>query len=95
MVRENGGIFVLDCIASGALWLSMKRNNVDVLISAPQKGWSGQACAGFVLLNERGEKKVNETNSSSFTLDLKKWLEVATKYESGLCLCLLNITLIS
>ncbi|WP_313814293.1 alanine--glyoxylate aminotransferase family protein [Glutamicibacter sp.] len=82
-VHEVGGVMVLDCIASGASWVSMKATGVDVLISAPQKGWSGTPCAGYVMLSEAGAAKVQATTSSSFALDLKKWLFIADEYVAG------------
>ncbi len=81
--QSVGGLFVLDCIASGAVWVDMRACGVDVLISAPQKGWSGTPCAGIVMMNERAEQRLAETNSSSFALDLKKWREIAAAYENG------------
>jgi len=82
-VHEVGGLFVLDCIASGALWVDMKATGVDVLISAPQKGWSGSPCCAFVMLSERAREGVDATTSSSFAMDLKKWLSVMETYENG------------
>jgi aspartate aminotransferase-like enzyme len=82
-VRQVGGLFVLDCIASGALWVDMRTMGVDVLISAPQKGWSGPSCAGLVMLGERAQSRVADTTSSSFACDLKKWLQIMENYESG------------
>jgi aspartate aminotransferase-like enzyme len=82
-VREVDGLFVLDCIASGALWVNMRDVGVDVLISAPQKGWSGPACAGFVMLGERAYARIDSTTSSSFACDLKKWLQIMAAYENG------------
>ncbi len=82
-VHEVGGVMVLDCIASGASWVSMKDTGVDVLISAPQKGWSGTPCAGYVMFSEAGAAKVQETASSSFALDLKKWLFISDEYVAG------------
>ena len=82
-VRANGGLFVLDCIASGTVWVDMKANNVDILISAPQKGWSASPSAGLVMLGERALEKVTDTTSSSFACDLKKWLEIMRAYENG------------
>jgi aspartate aminotransferase-like enzyme len=82
-VRAVDGLFVLDCIASGALWVDMRDLGVDVLISAPQKGWSGPACAGFVMLGERAATRVDNTTSSSFACDLKKWLQIMATYEGG------------
>ncbi|MBI5899295.1 MAG: alanine--glyoxylate aminotransferase family protein [Rhodocyclales bacterium] len=81
--REVGGLFVLDCIASGALWVDMRASSVDVLISAPQKGWSGPSCAGLVMLGERALVKMAETTSSSFACDLKKWRQIMESYEAG------------
>lgn len=82
-VHEVGGVMVLDCIASGASWVSMKDSGVDVLISAPQKGWSGTPCAGYVMFSQAGAAKVQETTSSSFALDLKKWLFISDEYVAG------------
>ncbi|MDP2133804.1 MAG: aminotransferase class V-fold PLP-dependent enzyme [Sulfuritalea sp.] len=82
-VREVDGIFVLDCIASGALWVDMRAMGVDVLISAPQKGWSGPSCAGLVGLGERALARIAGTESSSFACDLKKWLQIMQAYEGG------------
>ena len=78
-----GGIFVLDCIASGTIWVDMKEIGVDVLISAPQKGWSASPCAGLVMLSENARKLIDETASSSFAADLKKWLQIMETYEGG------------
>lgn len=82
-VHSVGGVFVLDCIASGAVWASQTDVGVDVLISAPQKGWSGSPCAGYVMLSEAGRTAVQESTSSSFAMDLKKWLFIADEYEEG------------
>jgi aspartate aminotransferase-like enzyme len=82
-VHAVGGLFVLDCIASGTLWVNMKALGVDVLISAPQKGWSGTPGAGLVMLSERARAKIGETKTTSFALDLAKWLEIMETYESG------------
>jgi aspartate aminotransferase-like enzyme len=82
-VREVDGLFVLDCIASGALWVDMRAMGVDVLISAPQKGWSGPSCAGLVGLGERALARLADTASSSFACDLKKWLQIMEAYEKG------------
>ncbi len=81
--REVGALFVLDCIASGALWVDMKATGVDVLVSAPQKGWSGSPCCAFVMLGERARAAIDATTSSSFALDLKKWLQMMELYEGG------------
>jgi aspartate aminotransferase-like enzyme len=82
-VHAVGGLFVLDCIASGAAWVNMAATGVDVLISAPQKGWSGSPCCAFVMLSERARVAIDGTTSSSFAADLKKWLQVMETYEAG------------
>jgi len=76
-------LFVLDCIASGALWVDMCETGVDVLISAPQKGWSASPCAGLVMLGARALERIESTTSSSFALDLRKWLQIMAAYENG------------
>ncbi|WP_219336733.1 aminotransferase class V-fold PLP-dependent enzyme [Neisseria dumasiana] len=78
-----GGLLVIDCIASGCIWLDMEKLGIDVLISAPQKGWSGSPCCGLVMLNEAAYAKVQTTESDSFTLDLKKWLQIMEAFENG------------
>ncbi|MCG2594061.1 aminotransferase class V-fold PLP-dependent enzyme [Ramlibacter sp. XY19] len=82
-VHAEGGLFVLDCIASGAMWVDMKATGVDVLISAPQKGWSSSPCCAMVMLSERARKAIDGTTSSSFAMDLKKWLQIMEAYEGG------------
>jgi aspartate aminotransferase-like enzyme len=82
-VRAVDGLFVLDCIASGTVWVDMQANEVDVLISAPQKGWSGSPCCALVALGERARTKIDATTSSSFACDLKKWLNIMETYEGG------------
>jgi aspartate aminotransferase-like enzyme len=82
-VHETGGLFVLDCIASGAVWVDMQATGVDILISAPQKGWSGSPCCAFVMLSERARARIDATTSTSFAADLKKWLQIMMSYESG------------
>ena len=82
-VHEHGGLMMLDCIASGTLWVDMAATGVDVLISAPQKGWSGSPCAGLVMLSAHGETVLQETTSTSFSCDLKKWREIMAAYENG------------
>lgn len=82
-VHEVGGLFVLDCIASGALWVDMKKTGVDVLISAPQKGWSSSPCAALVMLSELALERLENTQSTSFAADLKKWLNIMRAYENG------------
>ena len=82
-VRSVNGIFVLDCIASGAMWVDMKACNVDVLISAPQKGWSSSPCCALIALGERGRERIESTQSTSFSMDLKKWLQIMEAYEKG------------
>ena len=82
-VHEVGGLFVLDCIASGAMWVDMQASGVDVLVSAPQKGWSGSPCCAFVMLGERARSVIDGTTSTSFAADLKKWLQIMETYEGG------------
>ena len=82
-VREAGGLFVLDCIASGTVWVDMEACNVDVLISAPQKGWSASPCCGLVMLSEKAVAAVKASASTSFAADLKKWLQIMEAYENG------------
>jgi aspartate aminotransferase-like enzyme len=82
-VHDVGGLFVLDCIASGAMWVNMQATGVDVLVSAPQKGWSSSPCCAMVMLSERARAAIDGTNSSSFACDLKKWLQIMETYESG------------
>ncbi len=81
--HEVGALMVLDCIASGCVWVDMAETGVDVLISAPQKGWSAQPCAGLVMLSERARARVEETASDSFAIDLKKWLQIMDAYLGG------------
>lgn len=82
-VREVDGLFVVDCIASGAVWLDMQAVGIDVLLSAPQKSWSASACAGLVMLGERARERIDHTTSSSFACDLRQWLKVMEAYEAG------------
>ena len=82
-VHEHGGLFVLDCIASGAIWVDMKTAGVDILVSAPQKGWSGSPCAAFVMLNKDALEVMATTTSSSFACDLAKWHDIMQAYEGG------------
>ncbi len=82
-VHAVGGLFVLDCIASGAMWVDMKATGVDVLVSAPQKGWSSSPCCAMVMLSERARAAIDATTSSSFACDLKKWLQIMEAYEKG------------
>ena len=82
-VHSVGGMFVLDCIASGAIWIDMKDCGVDILISAPQKGWSASPAFGMVMLSSDAAEKINETKSTSYSCDLLKWLQIMQAYESG------------
>lgn len=81
--HEVGGLFVLDVVASGALWVDMRDLGVDVLISAPQKAWSGTPCAGYVMLGEAARAAVEASRSTSFSLDLAKWLSITDAYMAG------------
>ncbi len=82
-VHEVGGLLVLDCIASGTIWVDMQATGVDVLVSAPQKGWSGSPCCGLVMLSKLARARIESTVSSSFACDLLKWLQIMEAYEQG------------
>jgi aspartate aminotransferase-like enzyme len=82
-VHEVGGMLVLDCVASGTIWVDMQANGVDVLVTAPQKGWSGSPGCAMVMLSELARTAIESTTSSSYAADLKKWLQIMETYESG------------
>ena len=82
-VRSVNGLFVLDCIASGAMWVDMKACKVDVVITAPQKGWSSSPCCALIALGDRARERIESTQSTSFSMDLKKWLQIMEAYEKG------------
>ncbi|HUH91986.1 MAG TPA: alanine--glyoxylate aminotransferase family protein [Casimicrobiaceae bacterium] len=82
-VREVNGLFVLDCVASGAIWVDMAAAGVDVLISAPQKGWSSTPCCGLIMLSARARERIDSTTSTSFACDLRQWLQIMEAYERG------------
>jgi len=82
-VHEVGGMLVLDCVASGTIWVDMQATGVDLLVTAPQKGWSGTPCCAMVMLSERARSAIDSTTSSSYAADLKKWLQIMETYESG------------
>ena len=82
-VHSYGGIFALDCVASGAAWVDMKATGVDVLLTAPQKGWSSSPCAGVVMLSQNAINVMEKTESSSFSCDLKKWFSIMNAYENN------------
>ena len=81
--HEVGGLFILDCVASGTLWVDMDKSHVDVLISAPQKGWSGTPSAGYVMFSKHAREVMENTTTSSFSMDLKKWAAIADGYVDG------------
>ncbi|MBV6635606.1 MAG: alanine--glyoxylate aminotransferase family protein [Mameliella sp.] len=81
--HDVGALMVLDCIASGCAWVDMRTTGVDVLISAPQKGWSSTPCAGLVMMSDRALARLEETTSDSFAVDLKKWYQIMQAYENG------------
>lgn len=81
--HEVGALMVLDCIASGCVWVDMAATGVDVLISAPQKGWSASPAAGIVVMGPRAEERLASTTTNSFALDLKKWRSIMAAYEGG------------
>ena len=82
-VHEVGGMLVLDCVASGAIWVNMESTGVDVLVTAPQKGWSGSPCCAMVCLSAAARQAIDGTTSSSYACDLKKWLQIMESYEAG------------
>ena len=82
-VHEVGGIMVLDCVASGCIWVDMEATGVDVLISAPQKGWSASPCSGVVMLSQRAVDTMEDTQSSSFAVEVKKWHQIMQAYKNG------------
>ncbi len=82
-VESVDGLFVLDCIASGAMWVDMVASKVDIVISAPQKGWSSSPCCALIAMSERARAKIDATTSSSYSCDLKKWLQIMETYEGG------------
>ena len=82
-VHAVGGLFVLDCVASGTIWVDMEKAGIDVLISAPQKGWSASPCSALVMMSELARTRIDETASSSFSADLKKWMQIMEAYEGG------------
>ena len=82
-VHAVGGLFVLDCIASGTIWVDMAATGVDVLVSAPQKGWSASPCCALVMLSPRARDRIDGTQSTSYACDLRKWLQIMETYEAG------------
>lgn len=82
-VHAVGGLFVLDCVASGTIWVDMEKAGIDVLISAPQKGWSASPCSALVMMSELARTRIDDTASSSFSADLKKWMQIMEAYEGG------------
>lgn len=81
--HDVGALMILDCIASGCAWVDMKATGVDVLISAPQKGWSASPSSGLVMMSERALTRLESTTSNSFAVDLKKWHAIMAAYEGG------------
>ena len=82
-VHSVGGLFVLDCIASGTIWVDMEKRGIDILITAPQKGWSGSPCSGLVMLSTLAKERIEKTVSTSFACDLLKWFKIMEAYENG------------
>ncbi len=82
-VHGVGGMFVLDCIASGTIWVDMQTTGVDILISAPQKGWSASPCCALVMMSPLARERIDATTSTSFACDLRKWLQIMEAYEGG------------
>ena len=82
-IHEYGGLFVLDCVASGTVFVNLQDTGVDVLLTAPQKGWSASPCAALVMMSPLARQRLDETASSSFANDLKKWTQIMETYEGG------------
>jgi aspartate aminotransferase-like enzyme len=82
-VHAYGGLFVLDCIASGTVWVNMQTLGIDILISAPQKGWSASPCSALIMLGADAKTRIETTRSTSFACDLLKWLQIMQAYEAG------------
>ena len=82
-VHAVGGLFVLDCIASGTIWVDMEATGVDILLSAPQKGWSASPCCALVMLSPLARERIDSTQSTSFACDLRKWMQIMETYEQG------------
>ena len=82
-VHEHGGLFVLDCVASGTVFVNLEKTGVDLLLTAPQKGWSASPCAALVMMSPHGRARLDDTTSSSFANDLKKWTQIMETYEGG------------
>lgn len=82
-VHAVGGLFVLDCIASGTVWVDMQASGIDILISAPQKGWSASPCSALVMFSAEALARIVHTRSTSFAADLLKWLQIMQAYEKG------------
>lgn len=82
-VHAHGGLFVLDCVASGAIWIDMQACGIDVLLTAPQKVWSSVPCAALIMLGAAAAQRLEQTQSSSFAADLKKWRQIMQAYEGG------------
>jgi aspartate aminotransferase-like enzyme len=78
-----GGLFVLDCVASGCMWVDMEAIGVDVIVTAPQKGWSGSPCCAMVMLSEKAKGVMETTTSTSFACDLKKWSQIMDAFLKG------------
>jgi aspartate aminotransferase-like enzyme len=81
--HEAGGLFVLDCIASGCMWVDMEALGVDVIVGAPQKGWSGSPCCAMVMLSGKAKAAMEASTSTSFACDLKKWSSIMDAYLKG------------
>ena len=82
-IHDVGGMFVLDCVASGTVWADMKDLGVDVVISAPQKGWTGPACAALVMMSETASNRIADCDETSFSMSLKRWSAIMDTYENG------------
>lgn len=83
VTHEVGGLFVLDCIASGTIWVDMQELGIDALVTAPQKGWTGTPCCAMVMLSATARERIEQTTSTSFSIDLRRWLQIMEAYEGG------------
>ena len=81
--HDAGALFALDCIASGTIWVDMQALGVDILCSAPQKGWSGPPSSGLVMLSDAAVARMSQTQSTSYSCDLAKWHSIMQAYLDG------------
>lgn len=80
-------LFVLDSIAAGNVWTNMEELGIDIIITAPQKGWSGPACVGIAMMNAKAKALMAKQNAEkprghSLSCNLGKWSTVCDKYKA-------------